>query len=230
MTGPNRDSDDWQALAGVAPPGLLHLRPIPAAEEVLVLTYTCDLAFVEDVCVRQARMTGARVTIVHDADHVTGGADRGGSPIDEYVPVPVVCRSGGAFHPKLVVIAAPDDAVVAIGSGNATASGWHHNAEVWTTIRARGATVPRLIGDLAAWLRRLPDQLWIDPLGQQRLHDVADLLTARPVRAEPDEPVLLTNDLTPIIDQLPRPTADAERLAVAAPFFDPDAGLDFSRG
>lgn len=213
---------EWQDLAGAAPPRVLHSRPVEDAEEVLVLTYTCDLAFVEDVCVQQARAAGARVTVVYDADRVIGEAGLAGLPARDYVPVPVVCRDGGAFHPKLVVIASSTDAVVSIGSGNATAAGWHHNAEVWTHLRADGPTVPAVIGDLAGWLRRLPGLLWIDRLGAERLHAVADLLTARPVRPEAGEPLLLTNDESAIVEQLPFPDR-ADRLVVASPFFDPRA-------
>ncbi|GIF25721.1 hypothetical protein BJ973_003998 [Actinoplanes tereljensis] len=210
-------------LVGAPPPRVLHDMPITDPEEILVLTYTSDLPFVEDVCVRQARARGARVTIVYDADRVEPGFSSGAGPVTDYVPVPVVCRSGGAFHPKLVVIASPTDAMISIGSGNATAQGWHHSAEVWTHLRIDGPTVPVIVEDLAAWLRRLPDHLWITPLGRERLHRVADLLTTRPTRPEPDEPLLLTNDRQPILDQIPGPDGPVDWLGIASPFFDPPA-------
>jgi hypothetical protein len=215
--------DGWQARAGSTPPQLLHEQLVRDAEEVLVLTHACDLAFVEDVCVRQARAGGARVTVVYDANAGIDGSDPPRPPVRDYVPVPVLCRSGGAFHPKLVVTASATDAVVSIGSGNATEGGWRDRAEVWTHLRAAGPTVPLLFGDLADWLRRLPGLLWIDALGAERLNAVADLLAGRPVAAEPDEPMLLTNDLDPIVDQLPFPGGGVDRLSVAAPFFDPAA-------
>ncbi|MEU4422956.1 hypothetical protein AB0F81_20210 [Actinoplanes sp. NPDC024001] len=210
-------------LTGAPPPRLLHELPITDPEEILVLTYTSDLPFFEDVCVRQARARGARVTIVYDAGYVEPGLAAGGGPITDYVPVPVVCRSGGAFHPKLLVAASATEALISIGSGNATSAGWHHNAEVWTHLRIDGPTVPVLVDDLAAWLRRLPDQLWMEPLGKQRLYRVADLLTTRPSQREPNEPRLLTNDRAPIVDQLPSPEGRVDRLGVASPFFDPPA-------
>ncbi|AVT30216.1 hypothetical protein C6361_12735 [Plantactinospora sp. BC1] len=213
-------SDD---LVGAPPPRVLHKLPIAEPQEILVLTYTSDLPFIEDVCVERARARGARVTIVYDADHVEPGFASGRGPLADYVPVPVVCRSGGAFHPKLVVIASATDALISIGSGNATSQGWHHSAEVWTHLRIDGPTVPTLVDDLAAWLRRLPDQLWITTLGRERLHCVADLLTTRPTQPEPDEPLLLTNDRQPLADQLPLPMNPVDRLRVASPFFDPPA-------
>jgi hypothetical protein len=202
---------------------VLREKALPQPTEVLVLTYTCDLSFFEDVCVRQARARGARVTVLYDADRLTGGPADSTVPIRDYVPVPVLCRSSGAFHPKLMVIASATHAVVSIGSGNATSAGWHHNAEIWTHLLADGPTVPQLIGDLASWLRRLPQALWIDNIGAERLAAIADLLTSRPVQAEPLEPQLLTNDQTPIIDQLPTASGGADRLEIASPFFDPPA-------
>ncbi|MEU4779384.1 hypothetical protein [Micromonospora sp. NPDC023633] len=213
---------DWEDLLGAAPPAVLHARLIPDAEEVLVLSYTCDLSFFEDVCLRDAQAVRARTTVLFDAHHLTEGPRRPG-PAD-YLALPVVCKGGGAFHPKLVVIASETDAVVAIGSGNATASGWHHNAEVWTLTRGDGPTVPALFHQLADWLRRLPEYVWMEDLGRDRLDRVAELLTARPADPGADQPVLVTTALRPIIEQLPRPAGPATQLAVAAPFFDPEAG------
>jgi hypothetical protein len=211
----------WEDLVGAAPPALLRARLISDAEEVLVLTYTCDLSFFEDVCLREARAVRARTTVLFDANRLTAG------PIQprpaEYLALPVVCKGGGAFHPKLVVIASESDAVVAIGSGNATAAGWHYNAEVWTLLRGDGPTVPMLFHHLADWLRQLPEGVWMEDLGRERLDRVADLLTARPADGHPGEPVLVTSTVRPIIEQLPMPSDPVTALAVAAPFFDPRA-------
>ncbi|MFG2054183.1 hypothetical protein ACGFI9_09130 [Micromonospora sp. NPDC048930] len=208
----------WEELRGAAPPALLRGRPLADAEEVLVLTYTCDLSFFEDVCLREAQAVRARTTVLYDAGQLTQGPRR-----TDYLAVPVVCKAGGAFHPKLVVIASETDAVVAIGSGNATPSGWHHNAEVWTLLRGTGPTVPHLFHDLAAWLRRLPAAVWMDSLGRERLDRVAELLIARPADPAPGQPVLVTTAARPIIEQLPVPKAPVTALAVAAPFFDAEA-------
>ncbi|WP_200210392.1 hypothetical protein [Micromonospora coerulea] len=213
---------DWKDLLGAAPPALLHARLIPDAEEVLILTYTCDLSFFEDVCLREAQAAGARTTVLFDADNLTEGPHCAG-PAD-YLALPVVCKGGGAFHPKLVVIASETDTVVAIGSGNATASGWHHNAEVWAAMRGDGSSVPALFHQLADWLRRLPDNVWMEDLGRDRLERVAELLITRPPDPVVDQPKMVTTALRPIIEQLPRPVGPVTQLAVAAPFFDPDAG------
>ncbi|ADU11420.1 hypothetical protein ML5_5972 [Micromonospora sp. L5] len=208
----------WEELQGAAPPRLLRARPLADAEEVLVLTYTCDLSFFEDVCLREAQAVRARTTILYDADQLTQGPRR-----TDYLALPAVCKQNGAFHPKLIVIASETDAVVAIGSGNATPSGWHHNAEVWALLRSAGPAVPQLFHDLADWLRRLTAAVWMEHLGRDRLDRVAELLTCRPTEPEHDQPTLVTTSTRPIIEQLPVPKAPTTSLAVSAPFFDPRA-------
>ncbi|MFI5960150.1 hypothetical protein [Cryptosporangium sp. NPDC051539] len=143
-------SDRWEELTGAGPPSLLRARTPAIVREALVLTYTCDLSFVEEVYVRAARAGGAVTSVFYDAQRITSPSE---GPVD-FLPVPVVCRRGGAFHPKLLVLAGDDDTVVAIGSGNATPSGWHYNAELWTFVRGTGATVPALFHGLGRWLRR----------------------------------------------------------------------------
>jgi hypothetical protein len=105
---------DWTAkltgLIGAAPPALLRARPIEDAHDVLVCSYTSDLRFFETTCLPEVRAMRAKVTMVRDAAH--------GIPATEpqhtgayYTDVPVRCRSGGEFHPKLVVIAGQGRAV-----------------------------------------------------------------------------------------------------------------------
>ena len=88
----------------------------PPLRELLVLGYTVDLAFFERFCVPAARQLGARVTVlgdsarsVHDAVDVrfAGRAYQHG-----------LAASGGAFHPKLAVLAGDEHLWMAIGSGN----------------------------------------------------------------------------------------------------------------
>ncbi|WP_433065500.1 hypothetical protein [Dactylosporangium sp. CS-033363] len=196
---------------------------LSGAEEVLVLTGRADLGFAE-ACLRQARAAGARTTVLFDARYEAALGD-GATAVRDVLPVPVVCRSGGAFRARVVIAVSPTAATVSIGSGDATPGGWGRDAEVWTHLTADGPTVPTLITDLAEWLRRLPGQLWIEPIGAERLEAVAALLTARPHEGEHDEPMLLANDQVPILEQLPF-SPGADRLSVAAPAFDP-AGRAF---
>ena len=195
-----------QALAaGNAPPALLRSRVVLPADEVLVVTYNADLRFFERIGLPEARAAVARVTVVRDiaADQVPADAVQHAGV--HYTDVPVRCRSDGEFHPKLLVVAGADRALVAIGSGNASTSGWHHNGELWTILAADPDDWPTTFHDLAGWLTDLPPLLWIDDFGRDRLAAVATALTAHP--ATTAGPRLLHNLRTPLIDQLPGQSA-----------------------
>ncbi|MGY1786674.1 hypothetical protein [Geodermatophilus sp. SYSU D00698] len=208
-----------QALtAGSGPPALLRSRVILPADEVLVVTYNADLRFFERVGLPEARAAGARVTVIRDiaAEQVSADAVRHAGV--HYTDVPVRCRSDGEFHPKLLVVTGPDRTLVAVGSGNASTSGWHHNGELWTILVADPDDWPTTFHDLAGWLTDLPPLLWIDDFGRDRLAAVAAALTAHP--ATTTGPRLLHNLRTPLIDQLPAPTGPVTHLTVASPFLD----------
>ncbi|HWG99184.1 MAG TPA: hypothetical protein VNV66_07640 [Pilimelia sp.] len=202
---------------GSAPPALLRARVVDA-EEVLVLSYTADLRFFERVSLAEARAAGARVTVVHDVAADVVPADDVHHAGVHYTDVPVRCRGNGEFHPKLLVVAGSERALVAIGSGNVTASGWHHNGELWTTLAADLDDWPTTFHDLAAWLRELPRYLYIDRFGAARVAAVADTLDRHPARTR--GPQLLHNLHTPIAGQLPPPTGEGTDLVFASPFLD----------
>lgn len=199
---------------------------MPDATEILVCTFTSDLQFFENACLSEARAMRARVTVVRDADHGAplAGVLHAGA---QYTDVPVRCRSGGAFHPKIVVIAGADRAVVAIGSGNLTASGWHHNAELWTVLAAAHDEWPDTFSAVAEWLDRVPGRLHVDPFGARRIRDVAALLAGPTPRTT--GPALVHNLDRPIIDAIPLLSSDAvsgataDELGIASPFLDPAA-------
>jgi len=206
---------------GSAPPALLRARPVADAEEVLVLSYTADLRFFERVGLTEARAAGARVTVVHDfAVDLVPAADVHHAGV-HYTDVPVRCRSNGEFHPKLLVIVGPERALVAIGSGNATASGWHHNGELWTTLAADADDWLTTFHEVAAWLRELPRSLYIDEFGAERIAATAAALTRHPARAA--GPRVLHNLHTPIAGQLPKPASPVTDLVFASPFLDNQA-------
>lgn len=92
------------------------------AEEVLLLSFTSDLGFLESFALGPAQAAGARVSVIADAAMTTldpRAARRAGRSY-----LPGLASTNGAFHPKLVVIAGKERATVAIGSGNATLAGW----------------------------------------------------------------------------------------------------------
>src|SRR5919109_1898890 len=104
---------------GIASP-LTLLHEEQAAEEVLSLSYTLNLGFWERYALSVARGLGARVTVVADAGMASADVGYVHHAGITYLDGRAVCKAGGAFHPKLLLIAGKNYATVAIGSGNVT--------------------------------------------------------------------------------------------------------------
>ena len=190
------------------------------AEEILILTYVANLGFFERFALAEARRSGARVTVVYDARAENSDPRAVRFAGVSYLPGAAVCNSGGAFHPKLVVAASEASARVLIGSGNMTPGGWHHNAELWTLLRADQNQAPRTLQSLAEWLTGLPERVRFSDGVGRAINRVAELLVGFPT-TEPG-PTLVTTLTKPIIDQLPKGEL-VEELRVSAPFLDSDA-------
>lgn len=187
--------------------------------EVLVTGYTLDLAFFEQHCVSIARGLGARVTLLSDAGQAVH------DPIDvrgagrAYQHGHALC--GGAFHPKLVILVGQDDVWAAIGSGNPTASGWGHNAELWVVIRSGRQLGPRALRDLAAWLTALPEFVFMSNWIAATVRQIGDMINPIQIEESGLELTIFGNHNQPILEQLP--TAPVKSLGLSAPFFDPNA-------
>lgn len=199
----------------ISPFGLIADTELAA--EVLILSYTAGLGFFERFALGAARATQARVTVIADATAVSAdpavvrGAGR------TYLDGRAVCPCGSAFHPKLVVIAGTEHVAVAIGSGNLTLAGWHHNAELWTALYASAGTGPTALSRLAAFLRELTAAgVRLSHGAPEALRRVADRLDALP--ATEDVGTVVSSVFGPIIDQLP--TGPVDELLLYAPFFD----------
>lgn len=186
----------------------------------LFLSYTGDLGFFEAFALGVTQASGARITVVDDAAVATYDPRAVRRAGRSYLPGHAVC--GGAFHPKLVVIAGPARATVAIGSGNLTLAGWQANAELWTVLRGDTDTCPAIFGDLARWLRDLPEHVrlsWGVPEAMNRVAGELDrLLEATADQADLGISLVSTSP-GPILDQLP--ASPVEELSVCAPFHDP---------
>jgi hypothetical protein len=206
---------DPPVVEGIASPINLLLEE-QEAREVLVLSYTLNLDFWERYALSLARGLGAAVTVVGDAAMVGGDPAHVRYAGSTYLDGRAVCRTGGAFHPKLVVIAGESYATVAIGSGNATIPGWHDNAELWSVVRGDSDGCPETFRQLARWLRNLDREVLFSAGVGDALVRVADRLGALPVSGV--GPQLVSSLERPIIDQLP--SAPADELTVAAPFHD----------
>lgn len=87
-----------------------------------------------------------------DADQAALGAEESMSRAAgrTYRIAPVIAPGGGVFHPKLAYLAAEADEVLAVSSGNLTASGQSLQLESFDTVSARVA--PTVFLELADWL------------------------------------------------------------------------------
>lgn len=185
-------------------------------DELLLLSFSLDLGFFERTALGVAQALGARVTVVGDAYvarpdvRAVRRAGRG------YLNGLAAAAQGGAFHPKLMVLAGADRATVAIGSGNTTMAGWHSNEELWSVLRADIDSAPAAVTDLADFLRRLSRHVRFSARVDRACERVADLLQRYPATA--DSPTLVHSLARPILDQLPHGPVD--QLIVHAPFLD----------
>ncbi|GAB3456145.1 hypothetical protein GCM10027570_37410 [Streptomonospora sediminis] len=186
--------------------------------EVLLLGFSVDLPFLEKVAISTARALGARITVVGDA------AQARYDPVDvrmagrAYLHGFASCQ--GAFHPKLALLIGENEVVAAVGSGNPTMAGWGYNEELWTVLRGDRGAAPAGFGQLAAWLRHLPERTAVADYIGDLLRENADQLAALcPDANAADEVELLHNLDTSLLEQLPAGPVD--ELCLYAPFIDP---------
>ncbi|GAA2339086.1 hypothetical protein [Dactylosporangium salmoneum] len=187
--------------------------------EMLIIGYTVDLGFLEKFATPTARGLGARITVLGDADQAVH------DPVDvrragmAYQHGHAVCDR--AFHPKLVVFTGDDDAVLAVGSGNPTMSGWGHNHELWVTARGSRQTGPQLMIDVAEWLHDLPTVVPVASWIADTLRHVANQIRPSSVDERWSAFRAFGNLHQPLLERVPGGQVDELRLA--APFYDPKA-------
>ncbi|MEU5698983.1 hypothetical protein [Streptomyces aurantiacus] len=188
-------------------------------EEALFLSFTADLGFFEEVALGVTQATGARVTVAGDVSMARNDPRSVRRAGRSYL-AGLAYAHGAAFHPKLIVLAGPEHAIIALGSGNTTLAGWQANAELWTVLRVDGEQSPTAVPELSAWLRDLPEKVRFSAGVPQALGRVAALLDRIHRARTPKAPqVRVVSSLrSPIIDQLPQGPVD--ELAVFAPFYD----------
>jgi hypothetical protein len=193
------------------------------AREALFCTFNADLGFFERTVLGVTQAAGARVTVVGDArmsDPDPRAARNAGT---RYVHGLAATPSGAAFHPKVTVIAGPERAMVAIGSGNLSPGGWHLNKETWTVATADRERCPVMVMQLAEWLRGLHHVCAITPQavqGIQRTAALLEQLAATSTLTDTGHQLVHTS-ARPLLDQLPGGRAD--HLLIYAPFHDENA-------
>jgi len=183
-------------------------------EEILIFTFNHDLGYFERMALSLAHQTGARITVVADAGvahHDLYAVKRAGTA---YLSGLATCS--GAFHPKAVVLAGIDEATVAVGSGNLSASGWQGNDELWSIHHASRTSGSPVVHQTAQWLRDLSTVVRV---GQGVTAAMQRTATRLDGVATGDGPAyLVTTVQRPIIDQLP--AGPVQELLLYAPFHD----------
>ena len=193
------------------------------AREAVFITFNASLNFFEARLLGVCQASGARTTIIADAGVWSPDA-RGARHAGRAYHVGLV-QAPGAFHPKMFVLAGPQRAVVAVGSGNLTMGGWQYNAEVLTVFTGDRHSVPDIFADVTATLRSLSAEQSLDPFARKALLRTAAQLTALSAASPVTETGhrLLTSFDGSILGQLPLPTEPVDELLLYAPFHDPAA-------
>ena len=190
------------------------------AREALFCTFNADLGYFERTVLGVTQSTGARVTVVGDgriSDPDPRAARNAGT---RYVHGLAVTGSGAAFHPKVTVIAGPERAVVAVGSGNLSPGGWHLNQETWTIATAGRERCPAIVPQSGRVAAHAGPVCVIAPQAVKGIGRTATLLerlAATAAVVETGHRIVHTGT-APIIDQLP--AGDVDHLLLYAPFHD----------
>lgn len=184
---------------------------------MLALTYSFNAAFWERAALSLARQLQAKVTVVSDAAMAVIDPRAVRKAGVTYLDGRAAVEGGGAFHPKLFVIAGSTQAIVAVGSGNLTLSGWSGNAEIWTVLRGSADGAPSAFAAIADFLVDLPSVVAFSDGVDQALGRAASLLRGFPL-TEPS-PTVATSLRAPIVSRLPAGPVDS--VTIASPFLDP---------
>lgn len=139
-----------------APEHLLDLIRLVKPRAALFTTYTFSVSHFDAVFLPVLRSVGCQdIGVLVDADEAARCSEESRSRAAGriYRVAPVVAPGGGVFHPKLTYLAAESGDVLAVGSGNLTASGQSLQLESFDTVSAVAA--PSVFVELAEWMESL---------------------------------------------------------------------------
>jgi len=142
------------------PRHLLDLIKLVRPKAALFTTYTFSISHFDAVFLPVLRSVGCQdIAVLVDADEAAGSVEESHSRAAGriYRVAPVIAPGGGVFHPKLAYLAAEDDDVLAVGSGNLTASGQSIQLESFDAVSARAA--PTVFQELAEWMQLLASRI-----------------------------------------------------------------------
>lgn len=196
-------------------------------EASVITTYSLNALFYEEVLLRALERAGSRLNIllvdsrqlaIAFQDPITRPRRAG----RDYLLIPV--DAGGAFHPKIAVLFSPKKPLIAIGSHNATESGYARNDEVTVCWGHQSNGVPREILDASVafildWVRTSPGPIELIGEVEQRLMRVSDETASAPSEStafigwRPRGPSMLYQ-----LNQ--RVVGRVNRISIVSPYFD----------
>jgi hypothetical protein len=152
------------------PTHLLSLIQQVKPRAALFTTYTFSVSHFDAVFIPVLRAVGCQdIAVLVDADEAAAGSEepRSRAAGRIYWLAPVHAPGGGVFHPKMAYLAGEDDDVLAVGSGNLTASGQSLQLESFDAVGAKEA--PTVFRELADWMQLLASQTERKSLQASRL-------------------------------------------------------------
>lgn len=201
-------------------------------QRVAFTTYALSLSFFEAVILDALVRGGgsSQPLILADVRGVSESlSEQGAHRVGKDYDVEPVAVRGGVFHPKITVLASGDECHVLVGSGNLTFNGWGGNCEVIEHLHAGFAS--DAIADVADFFELLPASERIrQGAGDQCLATATVLRRAVQGRRPRNGDVRLLHNLqASLTDQIASAASElggAQRLVVAAPFWDSGAALE----
>jgi len=198
---------------------------VPDARQAIVLTHNIDFLFVQAVLASKLTQSGhPRLTVFADAMSAGRTYAEQRELLDglgvRFRVVPVDLGPGRRFHPKALLLAGPDGAALAIGSGNLTHGGMAANHEAWT-FAVPGGESAGLLSAFRGYLEQLVASL---PLAEALDREVADAFSPERawVRDLPAPSSLAASPgAEPMLAQIARMAGDGVRsVDVLAPYHD----------
>jgi hypothetical protein len=221
------DLGKWINAVSLAPLDLVSAHPW---KRVAFTTYALSLSFFEAVVLDAlVRGRGAQALILADVWGVRQSiGEQGAQRVGKDYDVEPVSVSNGVFHPKISIFAADDDCHMLVGSGNLTFGGWGGSCEVLEHLHPSFA--PDAIADAADFFDLIPTIGRIrQGVDDQFFAIASDLRRATQGKPRTGEIRLLHSLVDSIAVQIAQIVNDlggAEKIVVAAPFWDDGSAID----
>lgn len=198
-------------------------------ENFVALTFNLNLAWLECLLLRQLDRSGVRrMLVLADETELSETLDRQIGLLEGLGRRYSVHGVGvaGRFHPKAFLLTGSKKARLYIGSGNLTLGGLDRNCEIFERfeVSAEDDQVPAAFGQFRTYLQGLTEHFLTPP---RHVTEILDASFGAAVLGKPegDTAARLLGSPSSLLPLLPAPPTPANRLTIAAPFFDANGDL-----